>query len=233
MEPAIAVAAAAVSTGFALNLIRDQIRRPRPHLAAYAGGIAMFAVATWALAISLAWQWTGLTYRAFFLFGAIINIPYLALGSMFLVVGRRSGHVMLWIVAAFTAISITLTATVPFARALPASGIPHDIFPPIGEGFGPRLLAAIGGGTGATLLVALGVVSVIRFWNKDRRVVWGNALIVAGTLAASSGGTGLAIGEGAAFAISLLVAVTLIWGGHQLASGRRLTRAPAPPPRPR
>ena len=29
-------------------------------------------------------------YRIFYLFGAILNIPFLALGSMFLVVGKRS-----------------------------------------------------------------------------------------------------------------------------------------------
>jgi hypothetical protein len=51
--------------------------------------------------------------------------------------------------------------------------------------------------------------------------VWGNLLIVGGTLAAASGGTGLALGESSAFAVSLLVAVTLIWAGYRVASGKR------------
>jgi hypothetical protein len=227
MDGVLAVIAGVISTAFTVDLALAYRRRPRPHTAAYAVGMAMFAVATWALAFGLTSGWNGAAYRAFFLFGAILNIPYLALGSMYLVVGRRAGTVMFIIVGAITAISVTLTTTVDFAAALPTGGIPHDIFPPISEGFGPRLLAAIGGGTGATVIIVLSVVSIFRFWKTNRRLVAGNVLITAGTLAAGGGGTGLAIGEGAAFALSLLLAAALIWAGYRLASGARRTTVPS------
>lgn len=221
MDATVAVVAALVASGFAVDLWIDFRRRPRPHTGAYAAGISMFAIATWALAAGLTFGWEGWSYRTFFLLGAIINIPVLAVGSWFLVVGKRAGHISTILTGAFAAISTTLTTTVPFARPLPQGGIPHDIFPPIAEGFGPRLLAAIGGGMGATFLIALGLVSIFRFWKRNRRLVWGNGLIVGGALAASTGGSGLAIGEGAAFAISLLVAAGLIWAGYRTASGAR------------
>lgn len=221
VDTALAFLASLVATGFSIDLWLDWRRRPRPHVAAYATGMTMFAVASWALWTALAFGWTEPAYRVFFLFGAILNIPYLALGSMFLVAGRRAGHIMFIALGAFSAIAVTLTLTVPFAQPLPASGIPHEIFPPITEGFGPRLLAAIGGGVGATILIVLAVMSAIKFWKRDRRLVWANVLIVAGTLAASTGGTSLAIGEAAAFALSLLVAVILIWLGYRTASGSR------------
>jgi hypothetical protein len=187
----------------------------------------MFAIATWAFFIGLTYGWTGPLYRTFYLFGAVLNIPFLALGSMFLVVGKRSGHIMAIALGALAAISTTLTATVAFANPLPDSGVPHDVF---ASGFGPRLFAIIGGAMGSTILIILALVSVIRFWKKNRRIVWGNLLIVAGTFAAASGGTGLALGEGSAFALSLLVAVTLIWAGYRVTSGgRRLTRSPDEP----
>jgi len=221
LEATVAIVAGLVASGFAFDLWLDFRRKPRPHTGAYAAGIAMFAVATWALAAGLTFGWQGWSYRLFFLLGAIINIPVLAVGSWFLVVGRRAGHLSLILTGAFAAISTTLTTTVPFARPLPAGGIPHDIFLPISEGFGPRLLAAIGGGMGATFLIVLGVVSIFRFWKRNRLLVWGNALIVLGALAASTGGGGLAIGEGAAFALSLLAAAGLIWAGYRVASGAR------------
>jgi hypothetical protein len=227
MDGPLALIAGVISTAFTVDLALAYRRRPRPHTAAYAVGMAMFAVATWALAFGLTAGWNGAAYRSFFLFGAILNIPYLALGSMYLVVGSRAGTVMFIIVGAITAISVTLTTTVDFAGSLPPGGIPHDIFPPISEGFGPRLLAAIGGGTGATVIIVLSVVSIFRFWRSNRRLVAGNVLITAGTLAAGGGGTGLAIGEGAAFALSLLVAVALIWGGYRLAAGARRATAPS------
>ena len=40
---------------------------------------------------------------------------------------------------------------------------PHDMF---ASGFGPRLFAAISGGMGATILIALAFMSVVRFWKN-------------------------------------------------------------------
>ncbi|MFQ5522408.1 MAG: hypothetical protein ACE5F5_02370 [Acidimicrobiia bacterium] len=215
--------AALAATVFAYDLWRGWRRRPRPHIAAYAAGMAMFALATWALFVGVTFGWTGPIYRTFFLFGGVLNILFLALGSMFLVVGPRSGHAMAIALGGYAAISTTLVTTVDFQRPLPKGGVPADIF---AGGFGPRLFAIIGGALGATILIVLALVSLVRFWKKDRNIVWGNGLILAGTFAAAWGGTGLALGEASGFAVSLLVAVALIWAGYRVASGRR----PAQPP---
>ncbi len=218
MDSVFAAAAGIAAAAFAADLWRDYRKRPRPHIAAYALGITLFAIATWCLFIGVTWGWTGPVYRTFFLFGGVLNIPLLALGSMFLVVGKRAGHIMTIAIGAITAIATTLTLTVPFERPLPDGGIPHDMF---ASGFGPRLFAIIGGATGTTILIVLALVSLIRFWKKNRRIVWGNALILLGTGAAAWGGTGLALGEASGFAVSLLLAVSFIWAGYKVASGAR------------
>lgn len=227
MDSVIAAVAGLAATIFAVDLWRDYRRRPRPHIAAYAAGVTLFAIATWCLFVGLTFGWTGPVYRTFFLFGGVLNIPLLALGSMFLVVGKKSGHVMTIAIGAIAAISTTLTFTVPFEQPLPDGGIPHDMF---ATGFGPRLFAIIGGATGTTILVVLALVSLVRFWRKDRQIVWGNALIVTGTVAAAWGGTGLALGEAGGFAFSLLLAVSFIWGGYRIASGRRESARTTPTP---
>ncbi|HSK06436.1 MAG TPA: hypothetical protein VK990_02865, partial [Acidimicrobiia bacterium] len=112
MDSALALLAALAALGFSADLWLDYRRRPRPHIAAFGTGMTMFAVATLAFYLGLAVGWSGPLYRAFYLFGAILNIPFLALGSMFLVVGRRSGHTMAIVLGALTAISTTLTTTV-------------------------------------------------------------------------------------------------------------------------
>jgi len=218
MDSVLALIAAVAATLFAADLWRDYRDRPRPHIAAYGTGMTMFALATWALFIGVTFGWTGPVYRTFFLFGAVLNILFLALGSMFLVVGQRAGHVMTIALGAFAAISTTLTLTVSFQQELPDGGIPHDVF---ATGFGPRLFAAMGGGMGATILIVLAFVSMFRFWTTNRRIVWGSLLIVAGTFAAAWGGTGLALGEAGGFAFSLLLAVTFIWAGYRVAAGGR------------
>ena len=220
MDTVIAGLAALAATGFFVDLARNYFQRERPHIAAYTLGVGAFAIATWALFLGITFGWTSATYRSFYLFGAIINIPLLALGSMFLVAGKRAGHIMTLLLFPFFAISIPMTLAEPFVGPLPQSGVParSGLFE---AGFGPRMWAAIAGGMGATILIVLAVVSVVRFWRTNRRIVWGNALIVAGTFAAAWGGTGLALGEAAGFAFSLLVTVTLIWAGFRVASGAR------------
>jgi hypothetical protein len=225
----LAVAAGLAATGFAIDLIADGARRFRPHAAAYAAGMTMFAVATWALAAGLIWGWTDGLYRVFFLFGAIVNIPMLAVGSMFLVVGRRSGHVAFILTGAIAAMATTLTLTVPFENALPGGGIPQDIFGTEVD-FGPRLFAIIGGALGGTTIILLGLVSLVRFWRKERSLVVGNVLIVAGTLAAAAGGTTVGFLDPAiVFEVSLLAAATLIWAGYRVTrAGHRARSSPLP-----
>ena len=229
MSAVASLLAGVIATLFCVDLVRKYRVSPNPHTAAYAAGIGFFALATWALFLGTATGWTSASYRAFFLFGAIVNIPVLALGSMFLVVGRKAGHVMLMLLFPLFAIALPMTVAQPFdAGTLPDGGVPsgRDLWL---EMFGPRLWAAIGGGMGATIIIVLALVSLVRFHRKNPRLVLGNLAIVAGTLAASTGGTILALGLDWGFAVSLLVAVTLIWAGYRIASGARRTRPASEP----
>lgn len=217
VDVALALASAIAATLFAADLTRDFIKNRRPHVAAYACGMGMFATASWALWAGLMFGWTGAGYRVFFLFGAILNITTLAVGSMFLVIGSKAGNTMTLFTGALAAISTTLVTTVPFAEPLPQSGVPDRVFAPLTEGFGPRMLAAIGSGLGASILILLALISVFRFWKSNRRIVAGNLLIMLGVLAGSTGGTLLGfLGETAAFETTLLVTVMLIWLGYRV-----------------
>jgi hypothetical protein len=228
MSTVLAVIAGAAATGFTIDLLADALRKRRPHVLAYTAGMASFAAATWALAAGVLTGWTSTSYRVFYLFGTVINVMLLAVGSMFLVVGKRSGHAFFMFTGAITAMATTLITTVPFVKDLPAGGIPDDMWGPEIE-FGPKLFAVIGGAVGGTTIIVLGVVSLFRFWHKNRRIVVGNALIVAGTLAASSGGSQLGfLDETATFELSLMLAALLIWAGYRVTRGARNTAAPPP-----
>lgn len=227
MQVVLSVIAAAGATAFAVDLGRSAFSRPRPHVNAYAAGITLFALASWALAIGVAFGWQPWSYKVFFLFGAILNIPLLALGSMFLVAGPRSARTFGGFVAV---LSLWSTITIGFAPL--SSEFPQGLIPAGSESFLWRIypaLAGVGGGVGAIVLAVLAVVSIFRFWKRDRRLVGGNAMILGGTIAAAVGGSSLAfLGEAGGFAISLLLAVSLIWGGYRTASGRRRPATPSP-----
>lgn len=219
MSAILALIGALAASAFGFDLYRDARRRPRPHVIAYGVGIAMFALATWGLFFSLWLGWGPVSYKFFYLFGAILNIPFLALGSMYLVIGYRTGRAFTGPVIAFSAIALL---TIGPARL---NTIGDVVIPEAQEVFvvgGPRFMAIMSGAVAGTLLFVLALLSLFRFWRKSRRIVWGNALIAAGTLAAASGGTLFArTGVTQLFVVSLPAAALLIWAGYRVASGER------------
>ncbi|MDX1620556.1 MAG: hypothetical protein R3320_06180 [Nitriliruptorales bacterium] len=86
-----------VSGRFAWRLAdRWRERRSNTALAYWATSLAMFSLASAALFVGSAWSWSGPTFRVFYLFGAVLNVPWLALGSSVInapspVVSRVSG----------------------------------------------------------------------------------------------------------------------------------------------
>ncbi len=48
----------------------------------------MFALASAALWLAEAKGWSSATFRTFYLFGAILDVPWLALGTVYLLTGR-------------------------------------------------------------------------------------------------------------------------------------------------
>lgn len=210
-----------VAAWFAFDLIRSAVASRRPHTAAYAAGMTMFAVATLASFLSIAFGWTDGIYKIFYLFGGVLNVPFLALGSVYLVGGERWGRAMLGLLLPFTLMATLLV--------LPAAmgPIPDEILPRGSEIFasgGITTLVAIGSGIGASILIVAGLTSVLRFWRRSKPLVAGNLLIVAGTFVAAAQRTIVdATGSQELFTATLLTAVSLIWAGYRLAVGRRAT----------
>lgn len=224
MDLILAVAAAVISSWFCVELWRASRTSERLHTEIWTAAFAAYALATWALVAGLALGWTSLSFRTFYFFGAVANIPLLAAGSIALA-NERVGRValkitVLWIVFGFFSVFLA-----PFSSLLPADGIPEgsDVF-----GFtfmidaltlpGPRMFAAISGAVGTIIVVGLAVASAARSWMSNRRRAYGNLMIVAGTMAPAIGGSLTALGESVALSVSLAVGIVLLYSGYRLAS---------------
>lgn len=226
MDTALALIAALVATGFATDLWRSQLRRPRFHALSWAAAMSMFAVATWTLAWGLGRGWTDSSFRVFYYLGAIVNIPVLALGSVALVRGERAARRLIGFLIAFFALAAWSTMVAPAVGEIGQIGVPEGsaVFqrgmidavgvPPIPS---PRTFAAIAGGLGTVVIVGLALFSILRR-RGSRYARWGNLLIIGGTLAPAFGGSLTALGEGGAFAVSLLIGAVLLWAGYRVAS---------------
>jgi hypothetical protein len=228
VEILAAVLAATAATGFAIDLGVDWRRRPRPHAGMWALAIGAYALASWALVLGLAVGWGATSFRLFYWLGAIVNIPLLAAGSVFLVLGPIAGRRFAYGVGIWSVLGATATWLAPLKGSAETDGIPagKELFDFIIEvgGIsvpGPRVFAAIAGGVATLVIVGLAGYSAIKSWRSNRRLAIGNLLIVLGTLAPASGGSLTALGEAAGFAVALLIGAVLLWTGYRVATGSR------------
>jgi len=221
VHTALATGAALVALAFALSTFERWLDGRRRHELAWSVALAMFAVASFALAAGAALGWNQLTFRIFYLFGAITNVPVLALGTVYLLGGRRRGDAWAVVIALVVAFSTGVLAVAPFRATLPADELAQgsEVFGPL-----PRFLAATASGAGAAVVVAGALWSAARARGR-RRLVAANVLIAAGTvLTGTSGLLNSVLDEMDGFAVTLLAGVSVIFAGFLLATAAPRTR---------
>ena len=238
---ALASGATAVSLAFAGATFERWLRRRRRHELAWSVALALFACGALSLWAGAAVGWDGVTFRLFYLFGAIVNVPFLALGTLYLLLGRRRGDQWAVAIALSCAFAAGVLAVAPLTGAIDADVLPQgsEVFGPL-----PRILAAVASGLGATVVFAGAAWSAVRLLVRRgraprptvpggspsgrpvvpaSRLVVGNLLIAAGTaILSASGLLNSVLGEMDAFAVTLTVGITVLFAGFLVAT------APAP-----
>jgi hypothetical protein len=197
----------------------------RPYNLAWAVSLAMFTLGSAALWLGAANGWDGPTFRAFYLFGAVLNVPFLAVGTIYLLGrNRRRADLTAAGVALASAFGAGVVLSAPFRASIPIDSLPKgsDVF-----GAGPRILAAVASGAGAIVVLGGALWSLRRRAAGGRRLVAANALIAAGTLVLGAGGIlNSALGEMEAFAVTLVAGITLIFAGFLFATARPARPSP-------
>jgi hypothetical protein len=199
VDALLAFAAALVALRLSGDLVRRWRARRRPELAAWAAGLAAYALAAGALAWGAAAGWSDAAFRIYYLCGGLLTAALLGAGSLLLV--RRRWAIPAALVYSGLAIGVAVAA--PLQAELSGTEIPEaqdvlDLWP-------ARLLAILGNSLG-TLAVVLVAVATFR-----ARPV-GNVLVLAGIAVAAvgSGLAGLGIG---ALAPAIAVAAVLLYAG--------------------
>jgi hypothetical protein len=207
-----AALSALVSAVFAVVMGARYLRRRKAHQLAWTIGLAMFAAAALAGALARMGGATEAEYRVFYLFGAILNVAWLALGTLFLL-APRSARWAAWVVVALSVIAAVAVFTSPVDLTAAVD---------TGKGFGesplPRILAGIGSGVGSLILVGGALWSAwifLRRRHEGRRAL-GNVIIAAGVLVAAAGGTAAFTGASGVVEWTNFAGVSLIFIGFLL-----------------
>jgi hypothetical protein len=218
------LAAGIVSGVFSALLSRGWRARGSPNLLAWSVALAMFTLASLSAAMGLIVGWNALLYRLYYLFGAIVNVPVLALGTLYLFVSSRLGHVA----AAAVALACLLAAVSVFTAPLDIAALSTAGIPPGSEVMpsGVRMLSRLYSFAGFFVVLGGALWSSFRLLHGSaqhlRHLAVANALIAAGTFVVAVASGFARYGRGSIFSVGLLAGITLMFVGFLKTRSRRM-----------
>ncbi len=228
---ALAASAGLISLAFCLLTYDRWLRRRAAHDLAWTIAMALFALGAGSLWWAESRGWSANSFRVFFLTGAILNVPWLGLGTVYLLFGQRVGHAIRTVLVLLSGVAVGVVLTAPTKRA-----VDPDVFPTAKElfGIGPRLFAALGSAIPALVIIVGALWSALRIMQHrvpaattsarhaeihPKQLAAGNLLIALGAIVLSASGTIAGrLGKDRAFAITLLVGVSVLFAGFIVAS---------------
>ncbi len=211
-------AAAVVSAAIAWRSLRRARISRSPALWLWTLAFVQFCVASASLALGMAAGWGPGLYRTYYLFGAVLNVVWLGLGTVWLLAPQRIAVMATLIVLAGTGYASVACATVPLVpgagealaqEAVPAAGriMPPDV----------RMLSRIFSIAG-TLVVLAGLGwSMVR---RPRRAA-GLGLLAAGVLVVAAASQMIRAGSVLPFSVGLAAGVTVMYLGFSRTGGGR------------
>ena len=228
---ALAAASTIVALAFGLSTLDRWLRRRRPHELAWSIAMALFVVAAFALWWAEGSGWSNGVFRVFFTFGAVVNVPWLGLGTIYLLAGQRAGNATMRVLLVFSGFAIGVVLTSPIRGVINPTTLPtgSEHFEPL-----PRILAAVGSSLPALVIFGGAMWSAWRVLRGNtpaltsaatrqvkstRRLALGNVLIAAGAAILSASGTFSGrLGADTSFAVTLLAGIVVLFAGFLVAS---------------
>jgi hypothetical protein len=224
------LAAGAIAAVFGAMLIRRFADRRRPHEGVWAAALLMFAAASFAMFLGVVRGWQSSDFRVYWLFGAILNVPFLAQGEVYLLVrSRRAGHLVFACVlalAVFAAWKVS-TATidpVPLTKTLPLG---KEVF---GDGSAPYRLSQLYAFPAYFFLLGGSVWSALKMKGRPElrnRTAGAVGIALGATVVAVGSGVGAGFGIVPLFSVGLALGIGLMFWGF-LRSSRPAARSPKP-----
>lgn len=225
---AFPLVAALVAFVFAGLLARRYAARRRPYQLLWALSLAMYGLASAAVALGVLDGWSRLDFQVYWGLGAVLNVPFLAAGEVILLTRNRTLHVGLYLLLVFLVayvVSVLRTASVHEVALLEQLPSGKEVF---GDGTPAHRLPQLVSYPSYLALVAGALWSAWRMRGrpelKDRFV--GTLLIVAGATIVAAGATFAALGLIVGFILTLVLGIAAMFGGFLRAS--RSAPAPAP-----
>lgn len=209
---------------FATEIFRRYRAHPdRLHLLWWAIGIATYGVGTFTEATTTIVGWNEPTFRAWYISGALLGGAPLAQGTVYLLLRRRTAHVLTGLLISYVVIASVCVWLSPIDYSQVET---HRLTGRVlgwqwVRGFSPvvNLYAVV-------FLIGGAILSALRYTADPatRHRVYANVLIAFGAILPGIGGTATRMGYVEVLYVTELVGLLLTWAGYRMSVG------PAPAP---
>jgi hypothetical protein len=213
--------ATVVAWEFALALFRRWRRSRRPYLRSWALSLLFFAAGSACLWYGTAFGWSEPVFRGYYICGALLSVPWLAMGELELLARPNVARVVLAFLVLFSIdAAITVGASALHGQAVAGYAAPHgsDVF-----GALPRVLVVVSNAAGTLVVLGGTLWSGWRARGQGaaaRARFRGTLVIAAGVLVAATGGALTFLSAEDSQAATLAAGVTVMYAGFVLASRR-------------
>jgi len=204
-----------ISAAFAWAILaRYRLKRQSPHLLWWGIGIMTYGVGTLIESLVTLFGWQSALFKAWYIAGALLGAAPLAIGTIYLLFGRRAGRIAVVLLGA--AVSVTSIFVI-------LSPVRMELVDP--KMLGGKALAwqsirrvsPFINSLAALFLIGGAIYSAIRFFSyrESRHVAIGNIFIAIGALLPGIGGMSSRMGHTEWLYIGEFIGVILIWIGYR------------------
>ncbi|MEA2682445.1 MAG: hypothetical protein QOK05_773 [Chloroflexota bacterium] len=219
-----------ISLVFAAQVLSQYRSRGRTYHLAWGLALLFYAIAAFPEVLGSFNGWSDFEFRIYYLFGAILLVPWLSLGTAELVLGRsdstRAVNLYRAFVAAITLLGLITVAVAPLHAAfLGTTHVPSNCAMWCKSESGyvlanglAALSAAVGNSLGTIVLVVGAGLSAYRTYRAGlpRNLTLGNVLILVGSLVVASAATLTRFGSYELFYSGQAAGIAIIFVGFRL-----------------
>jgi hypothetical protein len=220
---------AVVALAFAGMLAGRYLDRRRPAEVLWSLALLMYAAASAALALGAGDGWSTGEYRAYWLFGAVLTVPFLAMGEVYLLDRRRAvANALLLVLVFATAFALNRVRTATLAGGALDADLPRGSRVWAGDPF-VLDLARLYSTTGFVILLA-GTLWSAWSMRRDRDLrdrFLGTLAIAVGASVVAAGSAFAAAGNLAGFSLTVAAGVAVMFWGFRRATRGPVDRPPA------
>ena len=204
-----------ISAAFAwVILARYRLKRQSYHLLWWGIGIVTYGVGTLIESLVTLFGWQSALFKAWYIAGALLGGAPLAVGTIYLLFGRRAGRI---------AVALLLAAVGVTSIFVILSPVRIDLVDPTilsGKALAWQSIRRVSpfiNSLAALFLVGGAIYSAVRFFGhpESRHVSIGNIFIAVGALLPGVGGMGSRMGHTELLYIAEFIGVILIWIGYK------------------